>query len=217
MATPEAQATIPWTIKGKEFVNCNCAYGCPCQFQALPTQGHCRAAAAYRIERGRFGAVSLDGLCAAAFYAWPGPVHEGNGSMQLVIDERADASQRDALLRILNGEETNAMATVWWVYSAMCPDKLEPLFLPIEFEVDVQARRAHLVVPGIVEAVGRPIRNRVTGAEHRVRIELPAGFEYRVAEVGSGTTSATAGIGLEMRDTYGQFAEIHLSNHGVVG
>ena len=40
------------------------------------------------------------------------------------------------------------MATMWWVYSAMSPNKLEPLFLPIEFEVDVDARRGRFRVPG---------------------------------------------------------------------
>src|SRR5438034_944809 len=30
-----------WTIHGREFANCNCAYGCPCQFNALPTHGNC--------------------------------------------------------------------------------------------------------------------------------------------------------------------------------
>ena len=33
---------IKWEIKAREFGNCNCDYGCPCQFNALPTHGHCR-------------------------------------------------------------------------------------------------------------------------------------------------------------------------------
>jgi hypothetical protein len=86
--------------------------------------------------------------------------------MQLVIDERAEAPQRDALLKILSGQETEEMATVWWVLGAMCPTKHEPLFKPITFEVDVEARRAHLEIPGFLEMSGEPIRNPVTGAEH---------------------------------------------------
>ena len=109
------------------------------------------------------------------------------------------------------------MATMWWVYAAMSPNKLEPLFKPIEFEVDVDGRRARLVVPGIVESSGEPIRNPVTGAEHRVRIDLPHGFEYRLAEVGSGRTKATGQIKLDLMNTYGQFARIHLGNTGIVG
>ena len=41
MATSANAST--WFIKGREFVHCNCAYGCPCQFNALPTHGNCQA------------------------------------------------------------------------------------------------------------------------------------------------------------------------------
>jgi hypothetical protein len=137
--------------------------------------------------------------------------------MQLIIDERADAAQRDALLKIMTGQETDEMATIWWVLAAMCPSKLEPLFRPIEFQVDVEARRGRVCVPGILELTGEPIRNPVTGAEHRVRIDLPDGFEFRIAEIGSGTTRSTAAVALDgLENSYGQFAHIHLSNHGVV-
>jgi hypothetical protein len=109
------------------------------------------------------------------------------------------------------------MATMWWVYSAMAPNKLEPLYRPIEFEVDVEARRGRFRVPGIIETVGEPIRNPVTGAEHRVRIDLPHGFEFRIAEIGSGTTRATGAVALpDLQNTYGQFAHLHLGNKGVV-
>jgi hypothetical protein len=209
-------AMTEWFVKAREFSNCNCSYGCPCQFNALPTHGNCMASIGYQIDEGRFGDVKLDGLRAVATYKWPGAVHQGNGTMQLIIDERADGRQRDALLRVMSGKETKDMATVWWVYATMCPTKLEPLFKPIEFEVDVDARRARLVVPGVVETVGEPIRNPVTGAEHRARIDLPNGFEYRLGEVASGTTKATAGIPLEMNKSWGLFANIHLSHAGVV-
>jgi len=209
-------AMTEWFVKAREFSNCNCSYGCPCQFNALPTHGNCMASIGYQIDEGRFGDVKLDGLRAVATYKWPGAVHQGNGTMQLIIDERADGKQRDALLRVMSGKETKDMATVWWVYAAMCPTKLEPLFKPIEFEVDVDARRARLVVPGVVETVGEPIRNPVTGAEHRARIDLPNGFEYRLGEVASGTTKATAGVPLEMNRSWGLFANIHLSHAGVV-
>ena len=108
--------------------------------------------------------------------------------MQVVIDERADARQRDALARILSGQETEDMATVWWVFSAMCPSKHDPLFHPIHFEVDVDARRTRLEIPDLVRSVGEPIRNPVTGAEHRFTIDFPQSFEFRLAEIGSGTS-----------------------------
>ena len=71
--------TIDWSIKGPHFVNCNCDYGCPCQFNALPTYRTCLAVVAWQIDEGHFGDVRLDGLCAINTYAWPGAVHEGDG------------------------------------------------------------------------------------------------------------------------------------------
>ncbi len=207
-------ASVEWEIKGTEFANCNCVYACPCQFNALPDKGFCEAVAGYQIDQGHFGDVRLDGLRAAAVYHWPGPVHEGQGSMQLIIDERADARQRDALVKILSGQETEEMATVWWVYGAMSPNKHAPLFHPIALDVDVKARRARLDIPGLVASAGEPIRNPVTGAEHRVRIDFPKSFEFAQAEIGSGTSQTTGAIALDLKSTYGQFAHLHLSHKG---
>lgn len=206
--------SVEWEIKATEFANCNCIYACPCQFNALPDKGFCETVAAYQINVGQFGDVHLDGLRAAAMWRWPGPVHEGNGSMQLVVDERADAAQRDALIKILSGQETEDMATVWWIFSAMCPTKHPPVFHPITFDVDVEGRRARLDIPGVATSVGEPIRNPVTGAEHRVRIDFPQSFEFKQAEIGSGTSNTAGPIALDLKDTYGQFAHIHLSHKG---
>jgi hypothetical protein len=67
-----------------------------------------------------------------------------------------------------------------------------------------------------VETRGAPILNPVTGAEHRVRIEQPDGFEFAVAEIGRGWSKATGPVSFELDDTYGQFARIHLNQNGMV-
>ena len=207
---------INWRIKGRGFQNCNCNYGCPCQFNALPTYGNCEAVMGYEIEQGNFGEINLDGLRIAGVYSWPGPVHEGDGRMQLIIDERADDRQRDALIRIMHGEETEPMATMWSVYSAMSPNKLEPLSKAIDLEIDVGNRIGRIFVPDVFETEGEPIRNAVTGDVQRARIDLPHGFEYEIAEMGSASTKATGEIKLNFENSYGQFAEIHISHKGVV-
>ena len=207
---------IEWMIRGRELANCNCDWGCPCQFNALPTHGSCEAAVGFEIDTGHFGDVSLDGLKAAGVYQWSGPVHEGGGTMQLIVDDGATEEQRDALLTIMTGGETEPMATMWFVYSAMCDTQLDPLSLPIDLEVDVDARMGHVSVPGVFETSAEPIRNPVTGDVHRARIDLPHGFEYSLAEMASASTQATGAIKLDLKESYGQFAELHLSNTGVV-
>lgn len=206
----------PWEIQGVELANCNCAYGCPCQFNGYPTSGHCEAVVCNEIEKGHFGDVKLDGLRFGAIFQWPKAVHEGNGRAQIFVDERADPAQREALLQIMSGQDSDPFATVFAVFASTLTEVYEPIFAKIDFTLDVEARRGHLSVPGLVECTGEPILNPVNGQEHRVRIELPAGFEYEVAEVGRGNATTQGKIQLNLKDSHGHFAHLHLNNHGVV-
>ena len=209
-------ANINWEIEAREFGNCNCSYGCPCQFNALPTHGDCKAIVFYDIERGHFGDVDLSGLRCAYIVRWPGPVHEGSGECQIVVDARADARQRDALERIMRGEQTVEGGTMWAVFASVIDTFHEPTTAEIEFEVDVESRRAHGRAAGWAEVHGEPILNPVTGQPHRARIDLPHGFEYEVAEIGRGWSQSEGKIALDLADSYGQFCHLHLSNEGVV-
>jgi hypothetical protein len=206
----------PWEIKAKELVNCNCAYGCPCQFNALPTHGNCEAAVAMEIEKGHYGDVKLDGLRIGGIYQWPGAVHEGRGKCQPFLDERADDKQREALLKIMTGQDTDPMATMFAVYFSTLEKVFDPIFAAIDFDVDVEGRKGRFAVAGLVETKGEPIKNAVTGAETRARIDLPGGFEFEIAEIGSGTTKTQGNVILDLKNSYGQFAHLHLNNHGVV-
>lgn len=205
-----------WRIKGVEYGNCNCDYGCPCQFNALPTKGNCQALAITRIDEGHFGEVSLDGLVFGMLVDFPGAVHEGNGTHQPIIDASGTPEQQDALLKIVRGEDTEEMATHYWVYKAMSTTHLEPLVAPIEFEMDMDARTARVKIGDVVDSTCEPIRNPVTGDPYRARIDLPQGFEYTLAEMGSGTTESRAGITLSLKDSYGQLNEIHMTQAGIV-
>jgi hypothetical protein len=107
----ETMANVDWRFKGAQYANCNCAWGCPCQFNALPTYGDCRTVVGISIDEGHFGEVRLDGLACVGFLAWPGAIHEGNGTQLYVIDERADADQRHGLLEIPSWRSTWPRAT----------------------------------------------------------------------------------------------------------
>ena len=65
---------------------------------------------------------------------WPGPIHEGNGEKQIIIDERASAEQRTALEAIISGQDTEDMATIFWVINAMTTTNHETLYKPITVE-----------------------------------------------------------------------------------
>jgi hypothetical protein len=93
---------------------------------------------------------------------------------------------------------------------------LDTLYKPIELAIDIEARKANLNVPGLVESKGSPIIDPQSGNEHRAQIRLPHGFEYAVAEMGSATSQTQAGITMEMSNSYGQFCMLHMNQDGVV-
>jgi hypothetical protein len=206
----------PWEIKAREFVNCNCDWGCPCQFNALPTHGQCEATGAIAIDEGHFGDVSLADTKIAFVFWWPGAVHEGKGKCLPIVDEAASDEQRSALLTIMSGQESDPFATMFHVYASTMEEVYDPVFTKIDFDVDIDKRLGRIRVEGLIEADGQPIRNPVTGAEHRARIDLPHGFEYAVAEIGNASSITKGPIALEMNDSYAQFAHLHLNNHGPI-
>ncbi|KHK89483.1 DUF1326 domain-containing protein [Novosphingobium malaysiense] len=205
-----------WKLKGRELANCNCEYGCNCQFGGLPDKGKCQAVFGMAIDEGHHGDVDLSGLNIAAVFHWPGPIHEGHGECAAFVDERASVPQRNALLTIMTGGDTDPFATVFAVFASTIETMHEPRFLPIDFDVDVEGRTGKLRIDGHVEMDGEPIRSPIDGHEIRARINLPEGFEYEVAEIGSGTSRSYQPMQLEHSASYGQFAHLHLDSHGVV-
>ncbi len=206
----------PWEIQGSELINCNCAYGCPCQFNALPTKGHCEAMGAIAIESGHYGDVRLDGLKIGVVFHWPGAIHEGKGKCQPIVDAKASAQQREALLKIMSGQDTEPFATMFAVFATTVEKVFDPIVTAIEYDVDVDARRGKVRAAGVFELEGEPIRNPVSGQEHRARIDLPHGFEYELAEVGSASGRSRGNLALELKNSYAQFARLHLNNKGPV-
>ncbi len=205
-----------WMIRGVEYVNCNCNYGCPCQFNAPTTHGHCEAVAGGHIEEGYFNDVRLDGLNWAMTLYWPGEIAAGNGTQQAIVDERANDAQREALRKILHGESTAPGSTHFFVYNSTMSKVLPTLFKPVEVKIDVEARQATLQVAGLIESKGVPIIHPITGKAHRARINLPNGFEYTVAEMASGTTKTSGEIKLNLANSYGQINVLHMNQDGVI-
>jgi hypothetical protein len=205
-----------WMLRGVEFANCNCNWGCPCQFGSPTTHGHCEALVTGHIDEGNFNDTRLDGLNWALLLYWPGEIADGNGKQQAIIDEKATADQREALRKILHGESTAPGATHFFVYSSTMSEVLDTLYAPIDMSVDVDGRTANVRIGDLVTSVGAPIISRINGEPVRSRINLPNGFEYTFAEMGNGNTTARAGIELDLKDSYGQFNVLHMNQDGVI-
>ncbi len=208
-------AYVDWKIKGPKIASCNCSYGCPCEFNARPTHGVCEGLEAQRIDEGWFGAVRLDGLVVGARYRWPGPVHEGNGIVQGVIDVRANPEQREALGQILGGKE-QAPTTAFNIYGSTIVKEFDTLFARLEFECDFAQRTGRFSVPGVMSMRLEPIRNPVTSAPHHAQIRLPNGFEFRWAEMASGSFECSGDIAFRNAGCYGFLTYVAYGPHGVI-
>lgn len=208
---------VDWRIQGVDLTTCSCDWGCPCQFMALPTRGLCHAAVGFQVSRGHFGKIPLDGLAFGGLFAWPKAIHEGNGEVQPVVDVRANEAQRDALLKIMSGEETEPGATIFNVFAATYTKVHTPMFKPITVDVDFAARTARFDVEGVLEARIGPIRNPVTGAVSYARISLPDGFEYEQAEVASSNVRTfDSPITLAWQGRHGHIAHLDMTGQGLV-
>lgn len=214
MAAATPTTGTDWHIEGEEITSCNCDWGCPCQFNALPTHDNCEALVAVDIQRGQFGDVSLDGVKYAQVFHWDGAVHEGNGWRRLIVDEQATPEQRSLIEALTSGAHGHPL---FEIFSSMAPNTHDPVVAPIEFTYDHDKRQARIHIPGLGESEIEPIRNPVTGEEHRARIDLPNGFEYLQAEMGNSVrwrTMAGDHLNMEHENTYAQIAHVKWSSDG---
>jgi hypothetical protein len=211
-------AFVEWEIQGVQVSHCNCDVGCPCQFNALPTHGHCRAYMFMQIDEGHFGRVKLDGVRWGGLFSWPGPIHMGNGTGMTVVDERANAKQRVAIEAIATGKETAPGKLITQVFSTVIANRHPTQFRRIELAIDKKKRTASVQVADVLDGRVESIRNPVTGEPHVVKVKLPHGFEYREADFVTGKAKTAPGpVELTFDGTHAHIAKVHWSTHGVLG
>ena len=106
---------MAWRIQGQYMETCNCAFVCPCIVTNLagrPTEGGCKAVMGMKIEKGEKDGVRLDGLAFAVVISSPGPMADGDMTVGLIVDERADQQQTDAIAAISTGAAGGPMAVL---------------------------------------------------------------------------------------------------------
>jgi hypothetical protein len=209
----EANGRTSWRIKGHHAGSCNCVWACPCQFNALPDKGHCEAFLAWEIDEGHFGEVSLNGVRFGFAVHWPGAIHEGNGTRQFVVAEGASEEQREALEAMASGTEGG---TYFEIFASVLSEDRAPIVAPIDLDVDGEARHASFSIGGLGESRVEPIVNRdISDDEHRVRIDLPNGFEYKQAEIGDSVewkVESEYPLSFSHQHTYAQMYEFDWTN-----
>ena len=182
-------AKTKWNFEGDYLQACNCDYGCPCEFSAPPTKGFCDGAGAWRIQTGQFGDVKLDGLHLAFAAHWPKAIHEGNGTVCIFVDEKANPAQRDALLQIASGK---AGGLPFEILASTFSKLLDPVFVPFQFQMN--GRNSSVRIGKNINMSFGPILNPVTTEPESVRVNHGTGFVFQDAEcVSADEMSVSAG------------------------
>lgn len=173
-----------WTLKGQVVIACNCDYGCPCNFNARPTKGKCEGGWTWHVEEGNYDGVALDGLNFSVYVDWPRAIHDGDGEAVILVDERADDAQREAIATLVGGGVGGPWGVLGWTW----PTVHGPV--PVKYDAEFAGLDTRLRAGDVVELELAPIRNPVTGAESRPGVVLPQGIIVKQAELGASSTFA---------------------------
>jgi hypothetical protein len=185
-----------WSMRGTVLVACNCDYGCPCNFQALPTQGKCEGQWTWHVDEGGFDDVDLSGLTFTLSVDWPGPIHHGDGEGVLLIDDRATEAQRDAIHTLVQGDSGGPWGVLGWTWPTLHGPHLVP------FEVELDGVRSRVRAGDVFEVSSEPIKNPVTGAEITPGAVLPQGTIFKRADFGSSIRFRVDPLGLDHAGKY---------------
>jgi hypothetical protein len=193
-----------WTMKGATFGPCNCDWGCPCNFDAPPTYGHCDGIYVWAVSEGRYGDVSLEGLN----FAWaghsPAAIHEGNLTAVVLVDEQAAPAQRDALAALWTGGPSGLPFDI---LNAVTTTLLDTIYAPFEIELDGINTKAKIGGGEIFEVAQSRVKNPVTGLEEELYLDKPRGFTSTRSELGMAEVAHFQVEGLVLEGMNGKYAE----------
>lgn len=181
-----------WRYKADIMTACSCDWGCPCNFNAPPTQGFCEGGWALRIQNGHCGDVSLDGLGFAFIAKWPQAIHHGGGTAKIWITSKATTEQRHRLDQIVRGK---LGGKPWPIFAATIDTWLDTSFVTLDWELD--GARSHYQFGEELRLTMEPMRNPVTGREASARVVLPEGLTCQELNMTASETFSVFATGLK--------------------
>lgn len=201
-----------WRIEAEHILSCNCDYGCPCNFNALPTYGNCEALVAYHVRKGSFGETKLDGVTFAWGLWWPKAIHMGDGVGKLYVDKKATPEQVKAIEEITSGNNGGGVFTIFpSTFTKTLPTELVNIdFHFVEFE-------AWFTVEGAGEGRLQHIVNEKTGANFKGEVILPGGINYKRGQVASADWQWNAeGFAMNYTKRHGSTSVSTYTNEGCI-
>jgi hypothetical protein len=102
-----------WELQGFYVENCNCDAVCPCTWSNLmrpATNDDCRAALAFRVERGNIDDLDVSGRTVVLAIRAPKMMVDGNWRAGVVFDSDTTDEQMDMLTKVFTGAMGGPMA-----------------------------------------------------------------------------------------------------------
>lgn len=169
-----------WRMETESLQSCNCDYGCPCNFNGLPSHGNCEGFIAFRIRKGNFESTQLDNVKFALGVWWPKAIHEGEGIGALYVDSEARPEQVKAIEEIVSGKHGGAIfAILPMTMKEMRPTKITKIdfhYHPYDAWFDIE---------GVGKVKSEHIVNPVTSDPFEGEVVLPGGISFKRATVSS--------------------------------
>jgi hypothetical protein len=156
---------LPWSLSGTYLESCNCDAICPCRriggvMGGRSTFGVCMGALSWSIREGRAGDVDLNGFGVVLVIRYSDDEPGSPWTFVVYVDERADESQRDALVRIFTGRlgGTPLQQFPW----AFKPSDFRAA-VPARIEIDHTPGRGWFRAGGdVVLRIGGPVADQAT-------------------------------------------------------
>ncbi len=169
-----------WRMEVEGLQSCNCDYGCPCNFDALPTMGNCEGFITFRVRKGTFDNTNIDNVKFALGVWWPKAIHEGGGIAALYVDHDATSEQVKAIEEITSGKHGGAIF-------AILPMTMKEMHATKRTKIDFHYDEydSWYNVEGVGKSKSEHILNPVTNDPFEGEVLLPGGIAFKRASVSS--------------------------------
>jgi hypothetical protein len=206
-------SSTQWTMELEYLQSCNCDYGCPCNFNALPTYGNCEALLAYHVLKGNFGETNLDDVTFAWGLWWPKAIHMGDGIGALYVDSKVSPEQVSAIENIISGKYGGGVFAIFpTTFKTTLPTKIAK----IDFHYDPYD--GWFTVEGAGEVRSQHIANPVTAAQWEGELMVPGGIAFKRGTVSSVNWNWKANdISLKHEKKNGHASIAKFNNEGCIG
>ena len=195
-----------WNLNGTAYIACNCDWGCPCNFNALPTKGFCEGGWTWHVENGAVDDVRLDGLTFSVFVKWPGAIHHGNGEGMILVDDRANDAQRQAITALVSGKFGGPWGILAWTWPKVHGPR------PVTYEITGKGMSSAIKAGDALSIEYTTIKNPVNGHEAHPRMILPEGLIVKEGDLGaSHVFRLNADISMDHSGQYGAIGPFRYS------